>query len=152
MNFATESISVPSWAYGHSDWRYIRAVHRRHGSQKLKSYPHFSFLYLLYVNLIRRVRIVSLLNYVDYNKKKTKDFLSSELGWVDYGGKHFESIYTRFFQGVILPEKFGIDKRIGHLSDLINAGQMTKSEALAEMLNPTYDQALQKQVESLFLV
>lgn len=145
MNFATESISVPSWAYGHSDWKYISGVHKKFGSKKLRSFPHFSFLYLFYVNLIRRVRIVSLLNYVDYNKGETKAFLGKELGWVDYGGKHFESIYTRFFQGVILPQKFGIDKRIGHLSDLINARQVTKAEAREELATPTYDPTLQRQ-------
>lgn len=145
MNFATESIFVPSWAYGHSDWRYIRGIHKKFGHQRLKSFPHFSFTYLFYVNLIRRVRIVSLLNYVDYNKGETKAFLTKELGWVDYGGKHFESIYTRFFQGVILPQKFGIDKRLGHLSDLINAGQISKADAIEELSKPTYDPSIQRQ-------
>ena len=71
--------------------------------------------------------------------------MAKELGWVDYGGKHFESIYTRYFQGVILPEKFGVDKRIGHLSDLINAGQITKNDAKNELIKPTYDPKLQRQ-------
>lgn len=145
MNFATESISVSSWAYGHSDWKYIRSIQRKFGSKKLNSFPHFGFAYLFYVNLIRRIRIVSILNYIDYNKEKTKDFLKKELGWVDYGGKHFESIYTRFFQGVILVEKFGIDKRYGHLSDLINAGQITKAEAKNILATPPYDLNLQRQ-------
>ena len=145
MNFATESISVPSWAYGHSDWRYIKAVHKKFGAVALKSFPHFSFLYLFYVNIIKKVRIVSILNYIDYNKDNAKRLMIDELGWVDYGGKHFESIYTRFFQGVILPEKFGVDKRIGHLSDLINSGQITKSMAEQELKMPTYDIDLQRQ-------
>jgi hypothetical protein len=145
MNFATESIFVPSWSYGHSDWKYIRSIHRRFGRKKLNSFPHFGFFYLLYVNLIKRVRIVSLLNYVDYNKNETKAFLGKELGWIDYGGKHFESIYTRFFQGVVLPQKFGIDKRIGHLSDLINAHQISKIEAKEELASATYDPNLQLQ-------
>lgn len=145
MNFATEAISVPSWAYGHSDWKYIRGVHKKFGSQKLKSFPHFSFAYLFYVNIIRRIRIVSLLNYIDYNKSETKEFLTKELGWMDYGGKHFESIYTRFFQGVILPQKFGIDKRIGHFSDLINAGQISRADAVEGLSTPTYDPSIQSQ-------
>ncbi len=145
MNFATESISIPSWAYGHSDWKYIRAIHKQYGSNNIRTYPHFGFLYLFYVNFVRRVRIVSILNYVDYHKEAAKELLKKELGWVDYGGKHFESIYTRFFQGVILPQKFGIDKRIGHLSDLINARQITKEEAKMELACPTYDPNLQRQ-------
>lgn len=145
MNFATESISIPSWAYGHSDWKYIRGIHKKFGTVALRTYPHFGFLYLFYVNFVRRVRIVSILNYVDYHKETAKELLKKELGWIDYGGKHFESIYTRFFQGVMLPEKFGIDKRYGHLSDLINAGQVSKSAAKEILTTPTYDVNLQRE-------
>jgi hypothetical protein len=69
--------------------------------------------------------------------------LRDRLGWRSYGGKHHESIYTRWFQGYLLPTKFGIDKRVGHLSDLIKAGQMGREEALVELAKPTYDPALQ---------
>ena len=138
MNFKSESISVPNWAYGHSDWRYIRDVHKRHGSLALKTYPRFSLLYLLYVNLCKQVRTVSILNYMNYDKEQAKQFLIDEMGWRDYGGKHHESIYTRYYQGVYLPEKFNIDKRYGHLSDLINAGQLSREEALRELKKPTY--------------
>ena len=71
--------------------------------------------------------------------------LRNQLGWKDYGGKHHESIYTRFYQGYVLPRKFGVDKRYGHLSDLINAGQITRTQALAEMQKPPYAEELQQQ-------
>jgi N-acetyl sugar amidotransferase len=145
MNFATESISIPDWAYGHSDWRYIRDVHRRFGTTQLRSYPHFGLAYLFYVNAIRRVRTVSILNYVDYHKEEAMALLQEKLGWRYYGGKHHESIYTRFYQGYVLPRKFGIDKRYGHLSDLINAGQMTREAALQEVSTPPYPEELQQQ-------
>lgn len=143
MNFATEAMSVPDWAYGHSDWRYIKDVHDRFGSIPIPSYPHYSLAYLAYVSSIRRVSALSILNYIDYQKSDAQDVLRDELGWRDYGGKHHESIYTRFFQGVILPQKFGIDKRYGHYSDLINAGQLTRDEAVDLLTEPTYDPALQ---------
>lgn len=139
MNFATESLSVPDWAYGHSDWRYIKDIHKKFGHVKLKTFPHFGFFRLGYDNIIRQTRIVSLLNYVDYNKSEAMDLLQRELGWTYYGGKHYESIYTRFFQGYVLPNKFGIDKRVGHCSDLINSGQMTRKEALDEVSRSGYD-------------
>lgn len=145
MNFATESISIPDWAYGHSDWRYIKDVHCRFGTKKLRSYPHFTLLYLFFVNLVRRVRTVSILNYVDYRKEEAMALLQEKLGWRYYGGKHHESIYTRFYQGYVLPRKFGIDKRYGHLSDLINAGQMTRDAALQELAAPPYPEDLQRQ-------
>ena len=145
MNFATESISVTNWSYGHSDWRFIKDVHRRFGTVKLKTYPHFSLAYLIYVHGIRGVRTVSILNYADYHKAKAKELLRTQFGWKDYGGKHHESIYTRFYQGYVLPRKFSVDKRYGHLSDLINAGQITRDEALAEMQLPPYPEELQQQ-------
>jgi N-acetyl sugar amidotransferase len=145
MNFATESISVPEWSYGHSDWRFIKDIHRRFGSVKLKTYPHFSLFYLFYANILRGTRIVSILNYVDYDKEQAMTLLRNELGWKDYGGKHHESIYTRFYQGYVLPRKFGVDKRYGHLSDLINAGQISRTQALAEMQRPPYAEELQQQ-------
>lgn len=145
MNFRSESISVPNWAYGHSDWRYVKDVHKKYGTLPLKTYPHFSLLYLLYVNAIKRIRTVSILNYFEYDKEKTKDFLTNELGWRAYGGKHHESIYTRFYQGVYLPQKFNIDKRYGHLSDLINAGQLSRDDAIEALKQPTYDPKLQKE-------
>lgn len=141
-NFATESMSVPSWAYGHSDWQYIKDVHRRFGSAKIRTYPHFS-LTSLGTTFVRGVRILSLLNYTDYNRDSAKETITAELGWRDYGGKHHESIYTRFFQGVVLPQKFAIDKRFGHLSDEINSGHIRREEALRRLESPTYDPALQ---------
>lgn len=145
MNFATESISVPSWSYGHSDWRYIRDVHRRFGTVKLKTYPHFPLQSLFYFNAVRGIRSISILNYVDYNKEEAKKLLEAKLGWKNYGGKHHESIYTRFYQGYVLPRKFGVDKRYGHLSDLINSGQISRSEALAEIRQPPYPEQMQRQ-------
>lgn len=144
MNFATESISVPNWSYGHSDWKYIKDVHRVHGSVPLKSYPHFGFVKLFYYNFIRGIRNVSVLNYVDYNKERVMRTLQDELGWVYYGGKHYESIYTRFFQGYILPSKFNIDKRYGHCSDLINARQLTREQALEELSVNSYSEEMKE--------
>ena len=142
MNFRTEAMSVPSWAYGHSDWRYIKDVHRNHGNVKLRSYPHFGFLELLYTTVVRRVRIVSVLNYVDYDKAAAVQEMSTGFGWRDPGGKHFESVYTRFYQAFVLPVKFGIDKRRGHLSDLINSGLTTRDAALIEIESTDYSEEL----------
>ena len=150
MNFTTESISVPNWSYGHSDWRYIKDIASKHGSKKLKSYPHFGFSYLFYITFIKKIKSVSILNYIDYNKEEVMSFLEKELDWVYYGGKHYESNYTKFYQGYILPKKFGIDKRYGHLSDLINAGQLTREEALAELKSLPYDSnAIDKDKENV---
>jgi N-acetyl sugar amidotransferase len=145
MNFASESLSVPSWAYGHSDWKYIKSVHKKFGTVKLNHYPRFSFTNLFYWNIIKQIKVVSILNYVDYKKDAVMKILEKELDWIYYGGKHYESVYTRFYQGYVLPKKFGIDKRRGHLSDLINSGQLIREDALSQMNNVAYDDKLLKQ-------
>ena len=136
MNFQTEAISVPGWAYGHSDYTYIQDVYKKNTNKKLKSFPYYTLSYLWYLTYIKGIRIVSLLNYTNYNKEIAKEELIKEIHWRPYDGKHYESIYTRFYLGYILPTKFDIDLRKGHLSDLINSGQTTRSEALSELTQP----------------
>ena len=139
MNFATESMSVPAWAYGHSDWRYIKSVHKRFKDTPLIDYPKFSLFDLFKFTVLKRIKVVSILNYVEYNKEEVMDLISKELDWIYYGGKHYESVYTRFYQGYVLPEKFNIDKRRGHLSDLIRSGQLKRKKALEELKKEGYD-------------
>ena len=145
MNFATESMSVPAWAYGHSDWKYIKSVHKIFGSSKLSGFPHYNFVDLFWWMMIKRIKMVSLLNYVNYNKEEAMSTIKYELGWEYYGGKHYESVYTRFYQGYVLPNKFNIDKRRLHLSDLIQSGQLTREQALEEIKEPSYPPKLLKQ-------
>ena len=66
------------------------------------------------------------------------DVLKNEYGWRYYGGKHYESRFTKFFQGYFLPEKFGYDKRKAHLSSLIVSGQMSRDAALEALEEPSY--------------
>jgi hypothetical protein len=94
---------------------------------------------------IRRIRLVSVLNYIDYDKQRAMDVLQEQLGWVYYGGKHYESIYTRFYQAYLLPRKFDIDKRKAHYSGLICSGQMTRERALELMREPVYPAELLEQ-------
>lgn len=151
MNFATESTFVESWAYGHWDWRYIKGLHDRFGTLPLRTFPHYNVASLLYYNFVRGIRSVSILNYVGYDKSGAMDLLSSQLGWKYYGGKHYESIYTRFIQGYILPVKFGVDKRNGHLSDLVRSGQMSRTEALDELALPAYDEEMLRKDKDFFM-
>lgn len=119
---------------------------KKHGNIRgLKRLPVITFREQLINYLTGRIEIVSPLNYVEYNKFDVKKLLIEKLGWRDYGGKHYESVFTRFYQGYVLPVKFHVDKRKCHLSNLIFSGQLTKSDALEELKRPTYDIDLQKQ-------
>jgi N-acetyl sugar amidotransferase len=141
-NVATEAVLPEKWGYGYFDWRYVKDVHRRFGTRGLTTYPHFSLLRLAYYVFIRRIRMVSILNYVDYDKAQAMRVLQDKLGWVYYGGKHYESIYTRFYQAYVLPKKFDIDKRKAHLSTLVLSGQITRDQALQQMREPVYPERL----------
>lgn len=137
MNFRNEGMLPPSWARGYLDWRYIKGVQRQFGTKSLKSYPHLSIWRFLHYNLVMGIRNVSILNYVDFRKDDAMKVIERELGWRNYGGKHYESIYTRFYQAYILPNKFGIDKRKAHFSCLIMANcEMTREAALEKLKEP----------------
>ncbi len=146
QNIKTEGILAPSWAQGHLDWKYIRSVQKLFGTKKLKSFPHLSLFKVFYFLGIKQIKAIAILDYTDYNKKTAMDVLQNKLGWIYYGGKHYESVYTRFFQGYILPKKFHIDKRRGHLSTLICSGEITREEALEEIKKDPYpNEELKKQ-------
>lgn len=132
-NLGTESILPHAWSYGHSDWKYIRNIHALYGTKKLSSFPHKSFFQIFIDTRLRKIKWIHLLNYIDYVKKDAIKIIEKELEWRDYGGKHYESIYTRFFQGYILPVKFNFDKRRAHLSSLIMSGQISRKQALDEL-------------------
>lgn len=138
-NVVTEHVLPAHWVHPKTDHVNIRAIHREFGTVPLRTYPFMDLKLKKYHQLIRRTRIHSILDYVNYDKAEVKRLIADELGWRDYGGKHYESIFTRFYQGYILPRKFGIDKRKAHLSNLIFAGQITRQEALAELAKPIYD-------------
>lgn len=143
FNVRTESHLPWAWSQGYLDFAYIRAVHRRFGTTPLRTYPHMGFWECHWYLLTQRV--VSILNYLDYRKQDAMELLQRELDWKYYGGKHYESVYTRFYQGYILPRKFGYDKRRTHLSSLICSGEISRQHALEELLNEPYATVLQQE-------
>lgn len=142
FNVRTETHLPRAWSQGHFDWKYIHSVYQEFGRGRLKTFPHIGF-FTYYRRLLTHHR-VDILNYIDYNKTEAMKILEQELGWRYYGGKHYESIYTRFYQGYILPIKFGYDKRRSHLSSLICSGEMTREAALRELDKPTYQPSMQE--------
>lgn len=138
-NIATELILPDYWIFPKNDNRNLVDIHKKFGKVKLKTLPVSTNLENFLGRTLYDIAFHSILDYVPYNKSEVKEIIKKELGWIDYGGKHYESIWTRFYQGYLLPQKFNIDKRKAHLSNLICSGQITKEEALKEMENPIYD-------------
>jgi len=143
-NYSTECIREPlEWIYHASDLRQLKDIHRRFGQRPLKTFPTADiFKYKLFYRYIKGVRVVKPLNYVPYIKEKAIQELSDRFGWQKYPHKHYESRFTRFFEGYWLPKKFGYDKRRTHFSSLILTKQMNREEALGLIAQPAYDEQL----------
>ena len=137
VNFASESVVPPGFGYPSMDGMHARAIHQQFGAGPLNTYPFMSMLEFLWLTRVRKLLTVHRpLNYLNYDKEQARDELTRLYGWRDYGGKHSESRFTKFYQEIYLPRKFNFDKRRLHLSSLIVSGQMTRSEALAELTTP----------------
>ncbi|SCA56223.1 N-acetyl sugar amidotransferase [Candidatus Terasakiella magnetica] len=146
-NRETEGIMAHNWSQGHTDWKYIGNIARRYGQEAVRTYPHTTYFEYVRNKFFPSVSMFKILSYVPFNKKEIEAFIEQEMGWEAYGGKHYESVYTKFFQGYWLPHKFGFDKRKGHLSSLICAGQISRTEALEVLKTPPI---AQDEVEELF--
>ena len=134
-NYSTECIRNPvEWMYYQSDSVQLRDIHRRFGTMELKSFPITSILkHKIFLPYFKRIKVVHPLNYVPYIKKSAVEFLKNRFGWQTYPQKHFESRFTRFYEGYWLPKRFGYDTRRVQFSSLILTDQMARHEALDEL-------------------
>lgn len=146
-NYSTECVREPlEWHYHASDLRQLQDIHRRFGAKPLETFPRADiFTYKLYYRFAKGVRVVKPLNYVHYRKQEAVAELVSKFGWQTYPHKHYESRFTRFYEGYWLPAKFGFDKRRAHFSSLILTGQMSRAEALEQVSRPAYDKDTMEQ-------
>lgn len=137
-NFETEAIMPKAWNWRKSDAENIKAIHKQFGSKKIKTFPFMSTLVKVIYQYGGLAKSIPVLNYLDYNKEAVMQIIQDKMHWKYYGGKHYESIFTRFYQGYILPEKFNVDKRKAHYSTLINSGQIARDLAIENLKEPTY--------------
>ena len=137
-NIMTEHAMPLEWIWRKTDLKNIKDIHKKEGSGMIKTYPRMHFL-KWYFNLyiLKKFNVIELLNFINYKKKEAIKILESEYNWRSYDEKHYESIFTKFYQSYILPEKFNINKKIVHYSSLIRNGEISRSEAL-EKLNKNY--------------
>jgi N-acetyl sugar amidotransferase len=140
-NISTECVYEPAeWHYHASDLKHLKAIHRQFGTRPLKQFPLADiFTYRLYYRYLKGMKVVRALNYVPYVKQEAMQFLVDRFNWQPYAHKHYESRFTRFYEGYWLPTKFGFDKRRAHFSSLILTGQMTRQDALVNIAVPAYD-------------
>lgn len=137
-NAATEFGMPKSWNWSKSDSTNIKAIHKQFGEVKLSSFPFLGTFRKSLLTYTGKYVYVDILDYIPYKKSTAIKELGDRYGWKYYGGKHYESVFTKFYQAYILPEKFGIDKRRAHLSSLIRNSEISRSEALEELKKPLY--------------
>jgi hypothetical protein len=151
-NFATEGVDMPEgWSWIKTDERNIRSIC---SSRKIrpKTFPLISTTEFVVNATLRRISWVSFLDYYDYRKESALSILRDQYGYIRYPYKHYESVFTRFYQGYLLPRKFGIDKRKLHLSTLVMSKQLTRGEAVGLLEDSPYpDQAQLREDIQYFL-
>lgn len=140
-NFATESVLPQQWGYDAMDAKHVKSIQKKFGTLKKSNYPIVGFfnLHIRFPFLVGMKKETPL-NYIDYSKTNAIKELESNYGWTYYGGKHFESRWTSFFQSYYLPYKFGYDKRKAHLSSLILSGEITRHQGLCDLKKPLYEE------------
>jgi len=153
FNQAAESIMPSSWLYSPKFDSYnILSIYKKFvGGLKLKTYPLLSFWEYIYYRFFDKSRSINILDMVHYDKKDAISILEKELGWRNYGGKHYESKITHFYQSYILPNKFNVDKRKAHLSSLICSKQISREDALFELGEPINAPEILKEDKEYFL-
>ena len=146
-NYSTECIRNPlEWMYYQSDSVQLKDIHRQHGTRPLRTFPLTSILkHKVYLRYLRRIQVVRPLNNVPYIKAEAMQLLAHRFGWQPYPQKHFESRFTRFYEGYWLPRKFGYDTRRVQYSSLIVTKQMVRADAIARLEAPPIDEAAARQ-------
>ncbi|MDM8553315.1 N-acetyl sugar amidotransferase [Desulfococcaceae bacterium HSG7] len=142
-NISTECVRNPmEWLYYGTDMAQIKDIHNKFGTKALRNYPLSPILkHKFYLRYVKGIRVVKPLNYLPYIKKEAIKILTDNYGWKEYPQKHFESRFTKFYEGYWLPEKFGYDTRKVQFSSLILTNQMTREDALEKLSNPAIDES-----------
>ena len=128
------------WAYHASDLIQLNDIHSKYGTRPLDTFPKADILtYKIYYRFFKGVKVWRPLNLVPYIQNDAMNLLIKKYGWQKYKHKHYESRFTRFYEGYWLPTKFGYDKRRAHFSSLILTKQITRNEALKRIKQTAYD-------------
>jgi N-acetyl sugar amidotransferase len=152
-NVATEGVDIPrGWNWYKADKRNIVGISRRFGGPKLRTFPAISTLGMARHVIVNGIRWISFLDYLDYRKLDALEVLKRDYGYKPYPHKHYESVFTRFYQGYLQPYKFGVDKRKPHLSSLIMNGEISRDEALRQAQGIAYPSDKDMESDRLYFI
>jgi aminotransferase len=140
-NLSTEAIFPYKWHYTAFDGKNMKAIQKKYGTIRLKTFPVITLWdYYFYYPFIKGLKVLRPLNFMPYDRKKALEELKNKIGYKDYGAKHCESIFTKYFQRYYLPTRYGYDTRKPHLSSEILTGYKTREQVLEELKIPSYDE------------
>jgi N-acetyl sugar amidotransferase len=152
-NIATEGVDIPrGWNWYKSDKRNIVGISRRFGGPKLRTFPAISTVDMARYVIVNGIRWISFLDHLDYKKLDALEVLKRDYGYKPYPHKHYESVFTRFYQGYLQPYKFGVDKRKPHLSSLIMNGEISRDEALRQAQGIAYPSEKDMETDRLYFI
>ncbi len=140
-NISTEGVRNPlEYFYYGTDPLHIKHIARKFGTSKFDKL-NFSSIYRhkIYLRYFKGLKVVKPLTFLDFNKNEAINLLNKNYGWKAYPQKHFESRFTRFYEGFWLPRRFGFDTRRVVLSSLILANQISREDALKILEKPSLD-------------
>jgi N-acetyl sugar amidotransferase len=138
-NLATEGILPKCWHYNAKDLKYFNHIQGTFGGKRLKKFPTFGYRKEMYFKLIKGIRMIYPLNHVCFAKEDAIEILKEKFDWKYYGGKHYESRYTRFIQSYYLYQKFGIDYRRATLAAQVCTGEINRDDAIKQLKSKPYD-------------
>lgn len=140
VNFANEGILPGDWfgSVYKNDYISLKYINKTYGSGSIKSIPTLSAERRYFYELNFKLYPIDLLNKIDYSKSLAINVLREKYDWEYYGGKHHETVFTRWYQACYLPLIYGIDKRRAHLSNLILNKEISREEALEVLKEPPY--------------
>jgi len=152
-NTATEGMRMPvGWNWFKYDKKNIKSIGRCNGKIKLESFPAIGVYELLWHQFGNRIKWIHFLDHFDYQKEQAVTVLQRDFKYKPYPYKHYESVFTRFYQGYILPTKFHVDKRRLHLSNLIMSGQLSRDAALSILEKTPYPNVNELEADKLYFL
>jgi N-acetyl sugar amidotransferase len=139
-NYSTECVRNPlEWMYYQSDSIQLKDIYKNHGTGKLSEYPVTNILWhKIWLPYFKGIKLYRPLDFIPYDKDEAMQTLVDKFGYQKYPQKHFESRFTRFYEGFWLTERFNYDTRKVQYSSLILTNQMTREEAIDKLKTSVY--------------
>lgn len=152
-NSVTEGMSMPhGWNWYKFDKTNIQSIAQKRVGLSNSTFPAIGTLEYIYNEFVLGRKWVPFLDYISYDKNEALVNLSKLFDFKPYPHKHYESVFTRFYQGFILPKKFGVDKRRLHLSNLVVSGQLEREAALEVLDSSPYDSERSLQLDKEYFL